>query len=169
MGVGAGGVRGGGGEEKAEDERGGGKGQGSVWCSISVLLNIIIFFSFEFADTVIILMNVRAFRWFTKDKNLWAQGHSVIMQTQLTLGPSPLSGAFLLLILNHIALHNIYLKWSYPFLPLSCLLPLFDSQKNPANVFKVLWCIIYQTGCWYEKRTRREKENGELKKGVKNL
>lgn len=70
-----------------------------------------------------------------------------MMQTQLMLGPSAFAGALLLLILNHIILCNTYLKWSYPFPPLPCLLPLFDSQENPTNVFNALCCIIYQTGC----------------------
>lgn len=149
----------GGREERRKLGMKGEEGKVKVLCdAASVFYAISFFFSFEFADTVIILMNLWAFRWFTKDKNLWTQGHRVTMQTQLMLGPSPLSGAFLLLILNHIALHNIYLKWSYPFLPLSRLLPHFDSQKNPTNVFNVLWCIIYQTGCWYgKKRTGTEK------------
>lgn len=77
--------------------------------------------------------------------------HEDATQTQLMLGPSPFSGAFQLLILNHITSPQ---HLSYPFPHLPCLLPLFDSQENPANVFNVLRCIIYQTGCWYGKRTR---------------
>lgn len=95
-----------------------------------------------------------------KGKKLWARGHEDVAQTQLMLGPSPFSGAFQLLILNHIIPHNTWVTHSL----ISLVSSLSLTAKNPANVFNVLWCIIYQTGCWYGKRTRGDKENGEWKK-----
>lgn len=47
-----------------------------------------------------------------KGKKLWARGHEDAAQTQLMLGPSPFSGAFQLLILNHIIPHNTWVTHS---------------------------------------------------------
>ena len=144
------------GEERRGEERvRGGGGKVRDLGSMSVLLNVIKSFSFEFC-------------WYTHHLNESRGSHTIPPKTrpsERNVGngkhnqrsdrhPSFLPLFFLPLILKHIILHNTYSKWSYPFLPLPRLLPLFDSQENPTNVFNALWCIIYQTGCWYGKRTR---------------
>lgn len=126
---------------------------GSVFCKmlLSAPLSLLV--------SILALMNLQAFSWFIKGIKGGKKWRMHKTGARTFTFSRHFSAADIKS--HHSPQHSFKMELPIPSSPLF----LFDSRENPTNVFNVLWCIIYQTGCWYGKRTSGDKENQEWKKG----